>query len=180
MMYKKCITMMVLAISMLLIFSACSYSAHKEYYSNVDNYAEIWDLTGFHHGYEDGFSRFFPETLEGFAVKDFYCRYDQQLPLGEGVQVFLKIQFSDEDMFQAELDRMKALSSRCDEYFEESNLDAYATRLGEDFLSEYALVDNEQLVVHYIFLQNLPKNEIEFDHQFLPIGYTGYGEIAKE
>lgn len=33
-------------------------------------------------------------------------------------------------------------------------------------------------MIWYIYLQDIPKDEIEFDEKFIPIGYTGYGEIV--
>ena len=111
----------------LLLFSGCSYVAYKDYYSNIDDYYEIWELPGFNHGYS-GVSPLFPENLENLDVKDFYCRYDQQLPLGEGIQVFLKIQFYDNNLFEDELSRIKKTSSECGEYFDKSDFESYAIR----------------------------------------------------
>lgn len=177
-MYRKYITLFIFIINIFFILTGCSYVAYKDYYSDTGDYKEIWKLTGFRHGYED-ISTFFPKSIDNLDVRDFRCRYDQQLPLGEGVQVFLEIQYTNENLFDTELEKISSMSFNCDDYFEESVFSAYATRLGKDFSSEYALVDEEQRVVYYIYLQNIPKSEIEFDHKFLPIGYTGFGEVTQ-
>ena len=79
--------------------------------------------------------------------------------------------------FKAELERLALLASECSAYFEESKLISYATHLGKNYSSEYALADEQELVIYYIYLQSLPREEVEFDHDLLPTGYTGYGEI---
>lgn len=175
---NKTFIAIMLSLTMILL-SGCSYVAYKDYYSSIDDYYEIWELPGFRHDYS-GVSPIFPENIENFDVQDFYCRYDQQLPLGEGVQVFLKIQFDDSNVFEDELKRIKQLSLECSEYFDRSDFESYAICLGENYSSEYALVGKDDLLIYYISLYNIPKEQIEFDHQFLPINYEGYGEIKTD
>ena len=164
---------------MLFIFSSCSYIAYKDYYSNIDDYDKIWSLTGFDHGYGEE-PDFFPKNIDNLLVRNYLCRYDQQLPLGEGIQVFLEIAYTDDVLFAEEVKRISSMSFDCSDYFEESVLSAYATRLGIHYSSEYALIDNEGQIIYYIYLQNLPKNEIEIDNQLLPNGYVGYGEVVQQ
>lgn len=178
-MYKKYLVVLVLIVNVLFVLTGCSYVAYKDYYSSIDNYTEIWELTGFNHGY-DNVSPFFPESIDNLDVKDFFCRYDQQLPLGEGIQVFLKIQYTDENLFDMELENISSMSFNCNDYFKESGFSVYATHLGRDFSSQYALIDEGQRLIYYIYLQNIPENEIEFPHQFLPTGYTGFGEVRSQ
>lgn len=175
-MNKRFWALTTLMLALLFAFTGCSYAANKDYYSDVDDYKEIWSLTGFNHGY-DGVSLFFPESLENLDVKKFHCRYDEQLPLGEGVQILLEIQYSDEALFDAEIEKISSMATECKESFGQLELSAYATRLGADLSSEYALIDEEQQIIYYVYLQNVPKEEIEFDHELIPVGYTGYGEI---
>lgn len=172
-MFKRKIAFVVV---IFMLFSGCSYSAYKDYYRDSESYQNIWELSGFDHGY-DGVSDFFPESLDTLDVVDYYCRYDQQLPLGEGIQLVVEVRYGDEKQLQDEENRLALLGFSCDEYFEGTNLSAYATRLGDNGASEYALIDHVNQTVRYIYIQNLPAEEIEFDHQFLPDGYTGYGEV---
>ncbi|MBR3810797.1 MAG: hypothetical protein IKJ16_00500 [Agathobacter sp.] len=178
-MCKKYITMLICIISIVFMFTGCSYVAYKDYYSDVDDYIEIWDLTGFRFR-EQGISPFFPQSIDDLDVREFFCRYDQQLPLGEGVQLFLEVQYKDELLFNEELERIKSMSFNCDELFKDSMFSAYVTSLEKHNSLEYALIDEEQQVIYYIYLQSLPKDEIEFDLKYVPVGYTGYGEVNKD
>lgn len=173
---KKAI-FLILSICLLLLSSGCQYTAYKSYYSDIEDYEEIWDLSGFRHGYDDR-RMFFPANLDNYNITGFYCRYDEQLPLGEGIQVYLEIQFPDDVSIKTEIDRLLEFSAKCDDLFEKSGFEAYATRLGDDIGTyEYALVDHHSKKIYFIYLQSVPKNEIEFSHTLLPNGYTEYGEI---
>lgn len=168
---------LVLVISILFSLTACSYVSYKDYYREKEDYLDIWSLAGFRHGY-DGVSRLFPADIEELDVEDFFCRYDQQLPLGEGVQVFLEVKYSDAVELDAEIKRISSMAFGCNEFFESQNtLSAYSTRLGEEYSSEYALIDKTNQKIYYIYLQAVPKEEIEIDNTFLPKNYVGYGEI---
>jgi len=170
-MFKKYIVTSVLIINMVLILTGC-YIAFKDYYHEED-YREIWELTGFRHGYE-GVSPFFPERIDNLEVKDFLCRYDQQIPLGEGVQLFMKIQYIDKMIFDKEYDKIRSMAFDCNDFFEVDDLSAYAVRLGEEWSTEYALIDEEQQIIYYIFLYSVPKSQIRFNHRLLPAGYEDY------
>ena len=173
---KKCIFLLIILFVVFLI-SGCRYPAYIDYYSDIEDYEEIWDLTGFRHGYDEG-EMFFPASLENYDVIDYLCRYDQQLPLGEGIQVYLEIQYPDETSLNAEIDRFSALSERCDEFFDKTGYEAYATRLGDEIgSSEYALIDRDNKKIYYIYLQTLPMDEIEFSHTLLPDGYEDWGPV---
>ena len=146
--------------------------AFKEYYSE-EEYREIWDLTGFWHGY-DGISPFFPERIDNLEVNNFLCRYDQRLPVGEGVQLFMEIQYTDKKMFDKEYEKIKSMAFECNEFFDEMDFSAYAVRLIKDDSTEYALIDEKQQIIYYIFLHCLPKEEIEFEDKFVPSCYVDY------
>lgn len=165
-------------ICLTVLCSGCRYTAYIDYYSDIEDYEEIWDLSGFRHGYED--EMFFPTNLDNYDIIDYYCRYDQQFPLGEGIQVYLEIQFPDDDSIKREIDRISVFATKSDKFFGKSGCEAYATRVGEDVLGtyEYALVDHHNKKIYFIYLQSLPKDEIEFSHTLLPNGYTEYGKTG--
>ena len=176
-MIRRCTTILIIVISTMFLFSGC-YVAYKDYYHEED-YKEIWELTGFWHGYE-GVSPFFPESIDDLEVNKFLCRYDQIIPIGEAVQLFMEIPYTDEEVFNKEVEKIKSMAFQCDEYFEEIDFSVYAVRLGEEFNTEYALIDEEQQVVYYIFLHNVPKSEIRFEHRFIPKGYENYWNNCME
>lgn len=175
-MIKKIITILLL-LGIVVFTGGCnSYTAYKDYYTNPNDYSKIWTLAGFYWGYEE-ISPLFPKQLDNLEVADFMCRYDQQLPLGEGVQLLLSIAYEDPTSFEREVDRIASLTTDRNDSFNDSLLDAYAVRICEELVSEYALVDSSNQMIYYIYLRNIPVNEIEINHELLPHGYTGYGEF---
>ncbi len=158
-----------------LFLPSCSYPSHKDYYS-IDDYNNIWSLAGFNHGYEDT-GRFFPDNPNNQTVIYFLCRYDQQLPLGEGMQLCLEIQFGDV-AFENETKRLSEMSYDATDLFD-THCSVYATRILIEDTYEYALINFQKNTITYIYIQNLPKEEIEFNHDFLPKEYYRYSEMIK-
>ncbi len=166
---------MILAAGLLLVcLSGCAYSAAKTYFRDAADYEKIWELTGFEHGYAAQ-SPLFPARISDLNVDEFYCRYDEQLPLGEGVQVFLRVLYAKED-FAAERERISECAALDTAHFAEKGLAAYPLQLGDAGRWEYALVDDGEKAVTYVFLYNLPRKEIEMDEGLLPLNYTDYTE----
>ena len=151
-----------------------SYSAYKDYYTDPADYSQIWSLSGFYRGDEE-ISPLFPHRIDTLNVTTFFCRYDQQLPLGEGVQLLLEIQYSDPYAFAQEVDRLTALTFPCPDAFDD--LEGCALQLGENLASEYCLIDRKQQTISYVYLNNIPREQVEFDHRYIPKGYSGYGEM---
>lgn len=174
-MLKKLLSILCLLI-LIFCFSGCSYNAYKDYYY-IENYSELWDLEGLQLINGEN-QTLFPKETENLNIKNFYCRYDQQIPLGEGVQIFLEVCYNESD-FSIEKDRIISITKECDDYFINSNLNAYSLYLGEDNSSQYVLIDYNTNTIYYIHLQDLPKEEIEIDEKFLPDNYIGYGEIKQ-
>ncbi len=162
----------ILTLLCVLLLSGCGYVAHKEYYNNSTDYDEIWELAGFYEDNEK--SELFPETIEGLDIKEFFCRYDEVLPLGEGVQLHIKIQYSGES-FQNEVERIALCSKEDKENFTHKNVSAYCVRLGEEGSWEYALADSENSIISYIYIRSLPQSEIEINKTLLPENYVDYG-----
>ncbi len=165
---KKCITLF-LAITMCFL-SGCAYIAHKEYYRKIEDYQEILELPGYWQSYDEEFP-IFPERIDDLSVSKIYCRYDQLYPLGETIQIFLQIQY-DDNSFDAELERIAENSVKNDKDFTNDQFFAYTVHLGEDDCWEYALVDETQKNVYYIFIYDVPEKEIEINKSFLPNNYT--------
>lgn len=167
---KKCA--IILVVLVLFCASGCKYSAYKEYFNEVNDYQDIWELTGFRHGYDDK-SPLFPKSIDSLNVASFSCRYDEQLPLGEGIQIFLEIVYDDVSFIE-ETDRIAKNTSENIENFEQCGLSARYIRLGQDGCWEYALIDDANKKVYYIFVYNLPREAIEFEDKFLPDNYVDY------
>ena len=176
----KKVLSLLLAVCLLAALVGCnSYHAYKDTYTDPDSYRKLWSLAGFYRGEGDR-SALFPQSLHGLEVEQFFCRYDQQLPLGEGVQFLIKVHYEDYTLFDAEVTRIAGLATLCNEAFNQPSLDAYGIRILEDNTSEYAFIDSNNLGIYYIYLQSLPKEEIEIDHNLLPTEYFGYGQVREE
>ena len=159
-----------------LLLSGCSsYCAYKTYYDSPSDYPAVWELAGLYPGESDR-SPLFPEDIRALEVESFFCRYDEQLPLGEGVQMLLHIRYDETD-FVKEVQRIEAQATDRTDAFDCAPFQALALCLGTEDRSEYALIDTRGRSIYYVYLYNLPKDQLEIDPRFLPIGYTGLGEV---
>ena len=161
----------VVLIYCLCLFSliGCSYPSYKTYYTDVNKYEEIWSLTGSLLEYDEEKS-LFPEKIENLETEEFFCRYDEQIPLGEGIQILLKLNFSNSEKFEAEIERIKDRAFMCQEYFGDFDLIAYATKLNDDNC-EYVLINTNNQTINYIYLQQVRREEIEINENLLPNNY---------
>lgn len=167
---KKIIVSITLIFCISILFSGCFYPAYKDYYSDINNYEEIWELSGLSREYKNSI-KLFPKDINSLNVTDCFCRYDQQLPLGEAFQVLLEIKYDESNEFKSEMNRILSCAFNCDEYFEDNGLSAYATLMKAESYYEYVLVNEETQTIFYIYLQNLPKEQIEIKSDLLPTQY---------
>ena len=165
----RIIRILAATVCILLTLTGCAYMAHKKYISDTEEYGKIRELTGLHHGQGECLP-LFPESVSDLSVKQFVCRYDEQLPLGEGIQIFLEIEYHEPD-FLGEVDRITHLAAKKNDSFSDNGCDIYATELEKDNISEYACIDVEGRSIRYVYLQDIPKAEIEFDKEWLPAAY---------
>lgn len=174
---RKKLLALLLSLGLMVFAVGCSaYPAYKNYYSNASDYHRIWKLEGFYRGPGEQ-SALFPQDLHELDITDYFCRYDQQLPLGEGVQLLLEVQYSDPIAFADEVNRIASITSNRSDAFSQNDYDAYALRICEELACEYAFADEDSQLICYIYLRNIPKKQIEIDHKLLPTGYSGYGEL---
>ncbi len=147
------------------------YTAYKKYYKGVEEYTEFYELSGISQEFIENFGT----SIFGFSrsdIDDFFLRYDEQLPLGEAFQVKLKMKYANKTDFTLEKERIIPLSFECGYLFGADEYEIYATRLDCESYYEYALIDDKNLEIHYIYLQPyLPLEEIEIDSIFIPYQY---------
>lgn len=166
----KRITMFLLALITAFTFASCGYmTASTTYYKDIEDYNSVWELAGV----TESEASVFPESVKGLETEEFFCRYDEQLPLGEGVQIFLRVKYDDSN-YENEINRLKEIaSSDYDDFFEYSS---FVSCFGEEYsFYEYALSDGEQKEIVYVYINGLPKSEIEIDGKYLPSNYEDYG-----
>ncbi len=164
----KSLKVFALLLSIMLLLSGCSYVAYKDYFSSADSYDDIWQLSGFSQEYCES-TPLFPNNINELNVNDLFCRYDQQILLGEGFQILLEVQYDDNNLYNSELSRISELAFECNEYFDNEKYNAFATQLDANLYYEYVLIDRKESKLYYIYLQNIPKEEIEINNEFLPV-----------
>lgn len=131
-------------------------------------YKKIWTLSDLRY-YE---KKLFPETIENEAVDFFECIHVEEFLVGTDWQVLLKIHY-DREQFDSEIDRLSALckdSFICgkSDYFD---CPAFASIWNANLCFEYAVVDEQESSISYIYLQGVKKEEIKITSLPLPKGY---------
>ncbi len=124
-------------------------------------------------------SALFPENIDDLKVEKFYARYDELLPLGESFQILLSIKYEDKLVFDLECNRIESISTEFSKQFDIPNFEflAYATIIGWEDCFEYAIINTDENVIHYVFLQDIYKQDIDFDYVFLPNNYPELKDI---
>jgi len=169
---------------MLTFFGGCNY---EEIFTDLNTYPDIFQLAGravasemyrqMDDGtrYNDFASLLFPDTITGLNVVDYYCIYDYS----ERFEIFLSVQYTPKD-YADETDRLSAVKHNGEILYttEHFSYPAYATALGyNNDCSEYALLDEEQCCIYYVYLQGLRLRDVRMPAEYLPYGYSGYGRV---
>ena len=127
-----------------------------------------------------GFSELllFPENGEiNGEITDYYYHCEGER-IYQNYQIYLEVQY-DANAYEEEKDRLNSIyndkTMRNSKYTEdEFILPAVYTMLYADAY-EYALLDDENRSVMYIYLQGINRNEIMFDKDYLPKSYGRSG-----
>lgn len=168
---KKRLNKFICVLFILFFFlNCCSCSVSTRYFYDIDDYDEIWELSGYGVK-EDGALPIFPSTIKNLNVIDFFCRYDELIPLGEEIQIYLQIKYENYNEFKVEKERIESIAFVCTDRFDNSKFIPYCVKMGNDYTLEYALVNENESEIYYIYINNLSRNEIEFDSKFLPLDY---------
>lgn len=167
--FMKYLKMFFLVICLSVLLSACGY---KTYYSETAKYGEIWELAGLSAEYTESSKKLFPESVDNLTVNDLFCRYDENLPLGESFQILLEVKYINKSKFDNEIDRISQIAYECDKNFLNNSVEAFASRMDKNTYFEYALTDKDSLTVYYVYLQNIDTEDIEIDSCLLPDSQT--------
>lgn len=174
--YMRCIGMPLLGC--IVLFSSCKYSAITKYYNDPQQYVDVWELSGVRDSQEEK-NTIFPKNLNDLNTVTFFCRYDQQYPLGEGVQILLEIKYFSDELFQKEFDKLSQQCFCVEDYFIDADK-VFAVRFGEDDAIEYAMINEAEQLIAYVYIQSLPKDQIELDSKFIPTGYYDYSKVQRK
>ena len=165
---KKWLLLIIIA---LVLFSICSCSDvyAETYISDVSAYDTIWDLPE-SRAFEK--SELFPMSISELQVIHFSCYHQTYQLVGTGWQVELIIKY-DSDSFSAEHERLKNLCEESvvcgdNEYFD---YPAYATVWNWTQCFEYAVVNEQNSTISYIYLQLINKEDIAITSDNIPRNY---------
>lgn len=118
----------------------------------------------------------FPDQIDVEGTEKYYYSYQDKF-LDSSAQIYLRCVYSEEE-FQKELDRLSqaSLSHEGEVHMLQYNTTnykapAYEAIRAADHCYEYALLDESEGIIEYIFLQFTPEKEIVFDQSSLPDGY---------
>ncbi|MBQ9930634.1 MAG: hypothetical protein IJO72_07665 [Oscillospiraceae bacterium] len=159
-----------------LIFSLCGCEGltfeHKTF-TQADDYSGIFELTELR--YSEVAMELFPETVSELTVCEFYCEWERGIVGSAKVELLLSVQY-EAAAFTAETDRLKALADGKIVYdTQHFQYPAYVSVLGNMNTNYYALVDEENQTVHYLLLQLVNAENVDFDQAYLPAGYGEFG-----
>lgn len=147
----------------------------SEHYESVEDYGKqnYQGIAGLY---------IFPESNElNGTITDFYYDCEGQT-LYQTYQIYLRCEY-DKAEFQKEKDRLMNITDmatgKSTVYSENENAlpCIYAMLYDEGF--EYALIDNDRLVIYYIYLQGMDRRDIVFDESLLPNDYGQRGNFME-
>ncbi len=165
---KRKLSVLLIVVFALVSFSSCSY---KTTYTDIKDYSKIWELSG--HSlirskcYND-ISPLFVHDIDKRDIKEFYCGYEETLPVGENFQIYLTVAFKDSEFN----DEIKRLSDEFEVLQDEFEIKAYVSAFSWNDCYEYAAVDEQKKEITYIYLQYIDYEDIRFDKSLLPKEYA--------
>ncbi|WP_160685680.1 zf-HC2 domain-containing protein [Clostridium sp. C2-6-12] len=144
--------------------------------SNIKDYGSFKDFKGYSNLY------IFPKEIPKSAKVDSYYYYHRDTLFDPTCQIYLEYSLSKTD-FDAEVLR---LSKICESYENQNYKDkvnnivydtknfmypAYVTIFNRNHCYEYALLDNEEHKIIYVFTQFIELKNVNFDKKYLPVDF---------
>ena len=161
----------LIIISLILAFSlvSCSDIYKETIVTDTEEYRNIWSLP---ERRVNESSLLFPSEINEECA-EFKCIHTAYKWVGTGWQITLKLKYNDNLNFEAEIDRLNTLSENSpihgnSDYFDKT---AYASAWNWNGCFEYAVVDEAEKTVNYIYLQLADKDQLIIDDDYIPGGY---------
>lgn len=147
--------------------------------TDIAYYDEMWDNPEKHEDYNK--SILFPKSVENLKVTDFLFVYNVHLFITEW-QIELVVKY-DEDYFENEVERIKSVCKGSPVYGETEYFDkpAYASMWDYDSCYEYAIVDEKNSEIVYIYFQYVYVDLYEFkiEEKYIPKGYRNTSDTSE-
>ena len=161
----------LILISFILFFnlSSCNDVYEETIISDIGEYDNIWNLS---ERRVEETSVLFPKNVNEEQCVTFICKHTTYQLLGTGWQCSLEIRY-DDSLYFSEIDRLNNLCGNSpirgiSEYFGNP---AYATVWNWNGCFEYAVVDEKEKTVCYIYLQLIEKDNLIVNKEYIPEGY---------
>ena len=148
---------------------SCSNVYDETIISNIKLYDTIWTLP---ERRVSETSSLFPSIIEEETVINFRCKHTTYQLVGTGWQVELTVKYSDNSFY----DEVKRLNELCynsiicgeSKYFD---IPAYASVWNHICCFEYAVVNEEDKTIGYLYLQLINKDDLEISPLYIPKQY---------
>ena len=139
--------------------------------TDVDEYSAIFDIK-YPEKHIDYETKLFPKTIDNLDVQKYEFIHKTYSLFGTGWQIVLDIRY-DNDSFSEEVERIKSLCKNSpiygiSEHFENQ---AYATVWKNYNCYEYAIVDEKNSQIAYVYLQLVPPEKITIEKKYIPKDY---------
>lgn len=138
--------------------------------SDIQDYGQ-WNLSDI-----KGKLDIFPKSMEEETQTEYFYSYKSGI-LDGTYQIYLKRQLSSLQ-YEHEIERLQGITDTYEGQvhaitFDKNNYmyPAYVSIYNFDSTYAYALCDEENYIIYYIYLQFIPQNKIQFDNELLPKGY---------
>lgn len=159
----------IIVLCFITICCSCNDIHDETIISDVELYDTIWELP---ERRVSETSALFPNTIKEQTVSVFQCKHTTYKVLGTGWQVELSVKYND-DLFNAEIKRLSELcasSPVCGDsvYFESF---AYATVWNWNSCFEYAVINEKEKTIAYIYLQLIEEKALEISSAYIPYHY---------
>ncbi len=165
--YVLKITLYIVIVTVLLVFSGCKYI--EKTIDSAEEYSQIFNLS--ETGLEDSFS-IFPESIDSLETVFFKCIHTTLLPLGTDIQIQLTIKY-DKQNYDEEIQKLERKCKSSVVYGENAYFDkpAYAFAWNYQGCFEYAVVNPETREIEYIYLQFVDPEDLFISEDAIPHHY---------
>lgn len=172
-MLKKWIAICMIFVVMLSC-NACSDIYQLTEITNPEQYQDIWELSERRSFETDNFFGSlltFPDTITELNVLKLYCWHAVYLPLGTGFQIHLSVQYNEED-YAEEIERLASIELTAPIQYNTQNFSvpAYVAVWNFRDCYEYALCDDENHIINYVYLQ-LINSHGKLDSSLMPVDW---------
>lgn len=166
-MNKKILIIFVICFT--LLACSCDGIYDETVITNIESYDTIWGLPERRIVAE---SILFPKSVDEQNVLNFKCKHTTYQLLGTGWQIELSLKY-DVDEFQIEKARINSVCSDSvvcgnSEYFSHPT---YATVWNWNACFEYAVINEEEQTIGYIYLQLINEDDLEISSVYKPDKY---------